>query len=80
MPERKEVKPGVQTSEFYGKILVQILTLVAMFIPDAHIDPLQGLAIVAALEGIYALGRSIVKAFHDRINPSPPVVVVEKVG
>ena len=70
-----EVKTGTQTTEFWGKTVAQVLTLVAMFLPGAHIDPQVGFTIVGALEIAYNLGRSIVKAFSERAKA--PVVVPE---
>lgn len=77
-PAPKEIKDGTKTSEFWGKSLVQLLTLIAMFIPAANIDPTVGIALVGAIEVAYNLGRSIVKALHER--GKQPIVVVPKGG
>ena len=55
-----ETKPGWQTSEFWTKNIVQLVTLYNM-IAKHDIPPETGLAILAALEAVYIGGRSIVK-------------------
>lgn len=57
-------KPGWQTTEFWGKTLIQIVVLYnALSAKDIPIE--TATAIVAALEGIYVAGRSVVKAIKD---------------
>lgn len=58
------MKPGFRTSEFWGKTLFQITIIAAGFIgEEPPIDEATALTIAAGLEGIYTLGRSVVKFF-----------------
>lgn len=56
------MKPGMQTTEFWGKVLVQ-LALIAnqMFGLGLVISDEAALTIVAGLEAAYGVGRSIAK-------------------
>ena len=66
-----ELTPGIQTSEFWGKVGVQVLVALAgMFHKD--VSPEKALIIVGSLEAIYAAGRSLVKAIRS-IQPIKPV-------
>lgn len=58
------MKPGYKTTEFWGKVLVQILTIASSLKPEAGIDPGMGLVIVGGVEALYILGRSLLKAFN----------------
>lgn len=61
------VKVGWKTTEFWGKSLIQLITLYNTLI-GGHIDPQLGLTIVAALEGVYGGGRSLVKAVKELVE------------
>ena len=64
------VKPGWKTSEFWGKIIVQVLSVVAALsgvIPEEY-----ALIAVAVLEGVYNIIRGIVKAKGGAELPSLP--------
>lgn len=58
-----KVKPGQRTTEFWGKTVCQVLTILATLKPELEINPETGLAIVAGLEGLYTIARSIIKAY-----------------
>lgn len=56
-------KPGWKTTEFWGKLAVQVMTLwgaVQGFVP-----PKYAVIVSAGLEGVYNLGRVVVKAIND---------------
>lgn len=63
MPQAiNEPKPGIATTEFWGKSAIQMLLLVAMiFNLDVEITDAQVLSIVGGLEAAYTVGRSITK-------------------
>ena len=63
------VKPGWQTTEFWGKLAVQVFSIfsaVKGFIPMP-----TGAIIAGVLEGIYTIGRSFVKAKGGDLPPVP---------
>jgi len=64
------MRPGVQTSEFRGKTIVQALVLGALLLQqfglDVAITEETALVIVAGLEAAYSVGRSLLKAFGVR--------------
>ena len=71
-----ELTPGIQTSEFWGKVGVQVLVALAgMFHKD--VSPEKALIIVGSLEAIYAAGRSLIKAVRSisLINPVPTAAI-----
>lgn len=63
------VKDGWKTTEFWGKTIVQVLTVLAIFKPELKLDPAVGLQLVALAETLYHAFRVLVKA-------NPPVSVV----
>lgn len=63
---RSAMKDGIKTTEFWGKTLVQILTVVVSLKPETGLDPEMGVAIVAGIEAIYNLVRGVVKAFAKK--------------
>ena len=58
------IKPGWQTTEFWGKTLVQIVVLYNTFC-HRNIDPTLGTQTVALMEGIYVAIRGLIKAFQE---------------
>lgn len=52
---------GIKSTEFWSKVVVQ-LVLIYNSLYKKNLDPQLALAIVGALEGIYPLARSVVKA------------------
>ena len=60
------LKPGWKTTEFWGKTIIQLVVVFnALSSKDIPVE--TATAIVAALEGIYIGGRSVVKAVKDII-------------
>lgn len=56
------VKPGVRSTEFWGKSLLQLVLILNMlFDLGIDLDEQASMTIVAGLEGIYALVRGIAK-------------------
>lgn len=58
------MKPGQKTTEFWGKVIVQVVLLVNLFLPAAHqlpIDDALAIKIIAGLEMVYGFVRGIVK-------------------
>ena len=53
------VKSGKKTSEFWGKVVVQLIAFVGGL--SGIIDPELAILIVGLLEGLYAIARAIVK-------------------
>ena len=60
-----ESKPGWKTTEFWGKVVVQIIILVNSM-QGADVDPQMAVAAIAGVEAVYALSRSLVKAFSKK--------------
>lgn len=58
--------PGVSTSEFKGKAIVQIVLIAAVVLKqfgiNINIDEQTAFVIIAGMEALYTVGRSIVKA------------------
>jgi hypothetical protein len=52
-------KPGWKTTEFWGKIAIQIFTLWSA--GKGFVAPEKAVLITSLLEGVYTLARSIVK-------------------
>lgn len=65
------VKDGWKTTEFWGKTLVQVLTVLAIFKPELKVDPAMGLQAVGLVETFYHLFRALVKA-----NPPHEATIV----
>ena len=64
------IKDGIKTTEWWGKVIVQVIAIVGMFqniIPAEH-----ALALVAVLEGIYNIMRTLVKVFQKKELPPLP--------
>ena len=67
--QKSDIKPGVKTSEFKGKLSIQIVCLAVMllnhFKPEWNLDDIASdqvcLTIAGLLEGVYILGRSKIK-------------------
>lgn len=58
------MKPGVQTTEFWGKLIVQLVTVANIFLPEGHrleVSDAQSMAIVGGMETFYMVCRSFVK-------------------
>lgn len=67
------MKPGYQTTEFWGKVFIQLLVLLSMggvlnIAPEAAQE--YGLQIIAGLEGVYAGGRSLYKGIGRQQDSS----------
>jgi len=54
------VKPGWQTTEFWGKVAVQVFGILGAV--KGFLPPTTATLIIGILEGIYTIGRSFVKA------------------
>lgn len=62
----KDVKPGKNTTEFWGKLLIQLaLLLNAWFDLGIEIDDETAMTIVGGIEGAYAVARGIAKKKPD---------------
>lgn len=75
--KQSAVKDGWKTSEFWGKTLVQVLTLVAIFKPELKLDPALGLQIVAIAESLYHAFRVLVKVNAPQsiaVTPLPDAI------
>ena len=60
-------KPGWQTTEFWGKTILQIIVFYnAVSSKDIPVE--TATVIIAGLEAIYISGRSVVKAVKDTIS------------
>lgn len=59
-----QVKPGWMTTEFWTKNIVQLVVLYNAF-EKKNVDPQMAVGIVTGLEGIYTLGRTVVKSVKD---------------
>lgn len=57
------VKPGWKTTEFWGKIAVQAMTLFAAV--KGFLPPQYAALGTIGLEAIYNIGRTVVKAIND---------------
>lgn len=58
------MKPGHKTTEFWGKVIVQAVMLVNMFLPAAHqlpVDDALAAKLVAGMEMAYQFARGIAK-------------------
>lgn len=62
----KAAAPGVSTTEFQGKLVLQILVVVVFGLQKLGLDIDASeellIAVVAGIEAIYILGRSIIKS------------------
>ena len=59
------MKKGIKTSEFWGKTLLQVLTLAFGLMGESPpLDEQTALTIVAGLEAIYTVARAITKTFQ----------------
>jgi hypothetical protein len=58
------VKPGWQTTEFWGKTVVQMIVLYNTFFEN-KLDPQVGAQIVGAIEGLYHALRAVIKIGKD---------------
>lgn len=54
------VKSGLQSTEFWGKVAVQVLALVLMVLHQ--VDASWAVGAIAVLEAIYTVLRSVLKA------------------
>lgn len=61
------IKPGLLTTEFWTKNIIQLVVLANMFLKH-DIPPEMALGIVAALEGLYMAGRTGIKAVKDIVS------------
>lgn len=60
-------RPGVQTTEFWGKSLLQlVLILNALFGLGIELDDQTAFTIVAGIEGAYALARGVTKGLTGK--------------
>ena len=54
-----DVKPGVQTTEFWLALVTNVVTVVTMV---AHVlPPKYGVPVMAGLNGVYAIMRALTK-------------------
>lgn len=63
------MKSGISTSEFKGKLLLQLLVIVNIFLPYGHkleISDEQAVVMVTGLEAAYAFARGIAKGLAAR--------------
>lgn len=61
-----QTKPGWQTTEFWGKAILQVIVIFNAFSKHS-ISPELGGQLVVGLEAVYIAGRSAVKAARDVI-------------
>jgi hypothetical protein len=61
-----QTKPGWQTTEFWGKTLVQGIVIYNA-LAKKDISPELGAQLVVGLEAVYVAGRSVVKLVKDII-------------
>lgn len=59
MVKEGKMTEGMKTSEFWGKIVVQVMTVITAL--SGMIGDEWAVLIVSVLEGLYIIGRSIVK-------------------
>lgn len=59
-----EAKPGWKSSEFWTKNIVQVV-IIYNAMAKKNLDPQLAINLVVALEGVYTLGRTLVKAGKD---------------
>lgn len=57
-----ETKPGMQTTEFWGKVVMQLLLIGnSLFNAHATLTSEQAMAIAAGMEALYGVSRSFAK-------------------
>ena len=66
-----QMKPGIKSSEFWGKTVIQVLTILSTLKPEIGVKPEEGILIVTGLEAIYGLYRSLVKIFAKKTTEPP---------
>jgi hypothetical protein len=68
--ENGDAKAGIKTTEFWGKIVAQVISLVGAL--KGWISPDLAILIVAIMEAFYAIARSIAK-YRGKNLPQLPV-------
>lgn len=61
-----EHKPGWKTTEFWGKVIVQLMSFWA--VAKGMLPPEKALLINGVLEGVYTIARSFIKTIPPRDN------------
>lgn len=51
------MKPGIKTTEFWGKVVLQIILLVNMIADAVVISDELAISIIASIEGLYMVWR-----------------------
>ena len=65
----KGMKRGIKTSEFWGKVVIQIIAIVGAL--SGTISPELATLVIGIIEGLYGIGRSIVKFKGGELPPIP---------
>jgi len=61
--EPGDIKPGIKSTEFWGKLLVQLVLLAnSVFGLGIEISDADAILTVGALEGLYQIWRGIMKS------------------
>lgn len=71
-PDRVDVKPGFQSTEFWSKLIIQLVILLGdVFGIELNLDAETKALIVSVLEGVYQAGRPYVKraAYLSKMQP-----------
>ncbi len=63
------MKAGIKTTEFWGKVAIQILAVVGAI--SGVIGEDKAIMIAGALEGLYSIARAIVKYKGGNLPPLP---------
>jgi hypothetical protein len=63
-------KPGIKTTEFWGKSIFQVISLLTMF--GGFLPGKYGLAAAVALEVAYGISRGLAKLGGTVIEPEGP--------
>lgn len=67
------VKPGWKTTEFWGKVAIQVMTIFAAI--KGFLPPQYAAIGTISLEALYTIGRAVVKAINDAKAVTIPVVL-----
>lgn len=60
------VKPGIRTTEFALTIIANLFTIFLTF--KGMLPPTVAAVVIAAINGIYGIGRSIIKIYDPAAN------------
>lgn len=57
-------KPGLETTEFWGKTIIQILTAGLAIL--GQLSPELAASVIGALEAVYAISRTVIKSLQEK--------------